>query len=115
LEEPKKLKLPIASFYINQQLIKQFDEIVKREGSNRSKRLNEFINDYVLKHQNGNPQLLMSTYVKNEHSPMKVQCRFCQGATNEGKIYCDKKGVWIKGLECYSCKFNKLRKREATQ
>lgn len=111
-ETKKKPRLPVASFYIEPEKIKKFDSIVKREGSNRSKKLNEFINEYIMQHEKGNPQLLMVHYVKPDApQPLRVLCIYCQGALSDGRVWCNRSGMWVPSVKCYSCKYNRLRKR----
>jgi len=51
----------------------------------------------------------MTYYVKPEEpQPMRVLCLYCQGALTDGRIFCQRKGMWIPGVSCYSCEFNRL-------
>ena len=97
--------------YILEEVWKDFLQICKREGMNGSQKLEMFMQTYNQEHKVGNPQLLIVHYVKPEQpQPMRVLCVFCQGATSDGRVFCQKKEMWIGGVKCYSCKFNKLRK-----
>ena len=94
-------------------ILTTFKEIAKREVGSRgfSEVLIKAMKDYNQRHSLGNPQLLMSHYVKPEEpQPMRVLCLYCQGALTEGKVFCQKKGLWIPSVQCYSCKDNRLRK-----
>jgi hypothetical protein len=97
-------------------LIKEFDEIVKREKGlrGRSEVILKLIADYVKAHRVGNPQLLLTHYTKPEEEPqpIRVLCVYCDGALSEGKVFCQKRGMWIPSVTCYSCKDNRLRKKE---
>jgi len=98
--------------YIFEEDWKSFLKICNREGVNASIKLNEFIKFYIQQHSNGNPQLLMTHYVKPEESvPMRVLCLYCQGAISGGEVYCQRLGMWVKGIRCYSCKHNRLKKK----
>ena len=69
--------------------------------------------EYNKRHSVGNPQLLITHYAKpDEPQPMRVLCIYCQGALTEGRVFCQRKGMWIPGVSCYSCKFNRLRKQK---
>jgi len=94
-------------------ILTTFKEIAKREVGSRgfSEVLIKAMKDYNQRHSLGNPQLLMSHYIKPEEpQPMRVLCLYCQGALTEGKVFCQKKGMWIPSIQCYSCKNNRLRK-----
>lgn len=104
-------------------VLEKFLEIAKREGGSRG-RSRVFVKamaEYNLRHEEGNPQLKIATYLPNaEKSPMRVLCWSLAGATTEGKVYCRKAGqsvrtaggAWIPGVRCYSCKDNQLRKKK---
>ena len=97
-------------------LIEAFDEIVRREKGvrARSEVLMSLIADYVKAHSKGNPQLLLTHYIKKpeeEPQPIRVLCVWCDGALSEGKVYCQKRGMWVPSITCYSCKDNRLRKK----
>jgi hypothetical protein len=95
-------------------IIKEFNEIVKREAGSRgrSEVIMKLIADYVKAHKIGNPQLLLTHYIEpeKEPQPIRVLCVYCDGALSEGKVYCQKRGMWIPSVTCYSCKENRLRK-----
>jgi len=93
------------------QTVKQLREILKREGKTLSKFFLEYAQRYCEQHRSGNPQLLMSHYVKpGEPQPLRVLCLYIGGALTNGDVYCRKVGMWIKSIRCYSCKYNQLRK-----
>jgi hypothetical protein len=109
----------ITSFYVGKDDLPvycQFKEIAKREAPFKggfSKVLINAMREYNRRHSLGNPQLLMTHYVKSEEpQPMRVLCIYCQGALTDGRIFCQRKGMWIPGVSCYSCKFNRLRKQK---
>jgi len=98
--------------YVLQEVWKEFVKICQREGENASKKLQAFMQAYNQQHRNGNPQLLITHYVKPEESkPMRVLCIYCQGALSHGEVYCQRKSMWVKGIQCYSCKHNRLKKK----
>jgi hypothetical protein len=90
-----------------------FCEIVRREAGPRgfSEVLIKAMEEYNKRHRVGNPQLLITHYAKPEEpQPMRVLCLYCQGALTDGRIFCQRKGMWIPGVSCYSCEFNRLRR-----
>ncbi|HEX9261568.1 MAG TPA: hypothetical protein VF893_03485, partial [Candidatus Bathyarchaeia archaeon] len=69
------------------------------------------IEEYVENHEEGNPQLKLTPYVDEKAaSPVLVLCNFLDGAGSNGKIHCRHSGMWMKGLRCYPCQHNRLRK-----
>jgi hypothetical protein len=108
----------IISFSVkpeNVAVIEAFDEIVKREKGlrGRSEVIFKLISDYVKAHSVGNPQLLITHYAKKpeeEPQPIRVLCMYCDGALSEGKVFCQRRGMWIPSVKCYSCEENRLRK-----
>jgi hypothetical protein len=107
----------ITSFSIRPEdvpILEQFRQIAKREAGPRgfSQVLIKAMLEYNKRHGIGNPQLLITHYAKPEEpQPMRVLCVYCQGALTDGRIFCQRKGMWIPGVSCYSCKFNRLRKQ----
>jgi len=100
--------------YISEAAWKQFIEVCKREGEAASNKLDKWIQRYVQIHRPGNPQLLLNTFLKpTAPSPVKVACKYIRGALSDGRVYCTRGGggMWIKGLKCYSCPENWLRKK----
>jgi len=94
-------------------IYEQFCEIARREAGSRgfSEVLIKAMEEYNKRHSIGNPQLLITHYAKPEEpQPMRVLCIYCQGALTDGSIFCQRKGMWIPGVTCYSCKHNRLRK-----
>ena len=92
-----------------------FCEVAKRENPGYggfSETLVKAMAEYVRRHGVGNPQLLLTHYIvpEKEPQPIRVLCIYCDGALSEGKVYCQKKGMWIPSVSCYSCKENRLRK-----
>jgi hypothetical protein len=108
----------ITSFSIRPEdvpILEQFRQIAKREAGPRgfSQVLIKAMLEYNKRHGIGNPQLLITHYAKPEEpQPMRVLCVYCQGALTDGRIFCQRKGMWIPGVSCYSCKFNRLRKQK---
>ena len=95
----------------------KFSEIAKREAGSRgfSEVLLKAMKEYNQRHEEGNPQLKIASYLPNaEKSPLRVLCwASLAGATNDGKVYCRKHGgAWIPGIRCYSCPDNELRKQK---
>jgi len=102
-----------GNIYVLDEVWKEFLKICKREGMSASQKLEAFMQAYNQQHRVGNPQLLMTHYVKPEGpQPFRVLCLYCQGVLTEGKVFCQRKGMWIPGVSCYSCKFNRLRKQK---
>jgi hypothetical protein len=101
-----------TNIYISRPVLDGFKEICKRERSNVSQKLEKLMLNYNMAHQNGNPQLKISTYAKpSEPNPMRVLCSFINGALSEGKVNCRRAGMWVPGIRCYSCDKNQLRRR----
>lgn len=99
-----------TTLYFTESFYKALKEVGDRESS-MSELVEKHLDSYVKAHTNGNPQLMISTYTKPDGpSPMRVLCDFLRGATSEGQINCRRKGLWIKGISCYSCEKNQLRK-----
>jgi hypothetical protein len=114
-----KSTIIITSFSVkpdNISILTTFKEIAKREAGSRgfSEVLIRAMKDYNQRHSVGNPQLLMTHYVKPEEpQPLRVLCIHCQGALTDGRVFCQKKGgMWIPSIQCYSCKNNRLRKEK---
>jgi hypothetical protein len=96
-------------------VLKKFSEIVRREAGPRafSEGVLSAMEEYNRKHEEGNPQLKIASYLPNtEKSPLHVLCSFCQGALKEGEVFCQKAGMWIQGIKCYSCKNNRLKRAD---
>jgi hypothetical protein len=95
-------------------ILEEFRQIAKREAGSRglSQVLVKAMAEYNKRHRIGNPQLLITNYVEMEDpGPMRVLCIYCQGALSSGEVFCQKAGMWIPGIRCYSCKYNRLRKK----
>jgi len=115
----KKIKTSIYVFgrkvnlWIPKEVWEEWKKLAKIEGLSASKLGEKAIIEYVKRHPIPNPQLLMTYYVKPEEpQPMRVLCIYCQGALTDGRVFCQRKGMWISGVSCYSCKFNRLRKQK---
>ena len=110
-------------------ILLKFEKIARREKGHRgfSSMIQELIINHVKAHERGNAQLKLLNYVDPDApSPHHVLCFSCKGVTREGKIFCTNpkivksyemtvekrlRGKWISGIQCYSCKFNRLRKK----
>ena len=100
------------SLWIPKDLWEKFRELAKLEGLSASKLAERALIEYARAHARGNPQLKMTYYVNPEEpQPMRVLCLYCQGALTDGRIFCQRKGMWIPGVSCYSCEFNRLKRR----
>jgi hypothetical protein len=96
-------------------IFEEFKRIAKREAGSMgtSRILIKAMGEYNKRHSVGNPQLLITHYAKPEDpQPLRVLCPYCQGALTEGKVFCQRKGMWVPGITCYSCKNNRLRKKQ---
>jgi hypothetical protein len=96
-------------------IYEQFCEIARREAGSRgfSEVLLKAMEEYNKRHGIGNPQLLITHYAKPEGpQPMHVLCIYCQGALTDGSVFCQRKGMWIPGVSCYSCQLNRLKKKK---
>ena len=111
MTEPSKPKKR-TTFYLEPNLLQKFKEICIRENVPMTNKVEDWIRQYVQLHLPGNPQLLMTHYVKpDEPSPLRVLCLYCQGALTDGRVFCQRAGgMWIPGIRCYSCKHNGLRR-----
>ena len=66
-------------FYVDETfnpILETFDEICKREGATRSEKIREFIERYVIVHDEGNPQLTIMKFM--EQAKLR-ECFFCRG------------------------------------
>ncbi|MCW4044780.1 MAG: hypothetical protein NWE94_04610 [Candidatus Bathyarchaeota archaeon] len=100
------------------EVLSKFCEIARREAGSRgfSEIAVKAIEEYVKNHEEGNPQLKLTTYIDDKtQSPVSVLCLFLDGAASNGEIHCRKAGMWIKGIRCYPCKNNRLRKTTRSQ
>jgi len=103
-----------VSVRVYPQLWEDFKRIAKVEGLSLSHLGEKAVIEYVRRHNLGNPQLHLTTYMDPlAPSPMRVLCwSSLAGATSDGQIYCRKHGGWIQGIRCYSCPNNQLRKKK---
>jgi hypothetical protein len=108
----------ITSFSVSPKdvpILELFRKIARREAGTRgvSQVLIKALGEYNKRHSIGNPQLLITHYAEPEKlQPLRVLCPYCQGALTEGKVFCQRKGMWVPGITCYSCKNNRLRKKQ---
>lgn len=110
-------------------ILEDFEKVSSQESGKRgfSETVVKAIKEYVIRHGRGNNQLLMSNYVTNEPTPSAHLCHYGKGNTNDGQVFCSNpqmvkvyemvifhgiKGLWISGITCYSCMYNKMRKKE---
>ena len=92
-------------------LWQKFKELAKTERITLSQQAERAVAEYLRHHPYPNPQLTLLPYQNPlAPSPMRVLCLHCQGALTEGKIFCQKAGMWIQSIIFYSCKNNRLRK-----
>jgi ribosomal protein L44E len=102
-----------ACFYASGSTLAEFKQTCKREGTNMSVKIEQFLTQYVQAHSVGNPQLRISVYAKpEEQQPMRVLCRSCNGAVSDGRVFCGQADMWVPGVRCYSCDKNMLRKKK---
>jgi len=106
----------VRSFSISLEQLKLLNDlkkVAKQEGTSVSEEIVKAIEEHVKKHGRGNPQLLITHYVKpDEPQPLRVICSFCQGALTDGRVWCLRAGpAWIPGVKCYSCRNNRLRRK----
>jgi hypothetical protein len=98
-------------------VLTKFSEIARREAGSRgfSEVILKALEEYNHKHEAGNPQLKLTSYIDQKAlSPMRVLCVHLDGALSDGTVHCNRKGMWTKGLNCYSCKHNRLRRTKQT-
>ncbi|MCJ7423588.1 hypothetical protein MUP01_04880 [Candidatus Bathyarchaeota archaeon] len=106
----------IRSFSISVQKLnvyKKFCEVARREAGQRgfSQVLLKALEEYSHRHEEGNPQLKLTPYIDQQaQNPMRVLCIELDGALSDGRLHCRRAGMWIQGIRCYSCKYNRLRK-----
>lgn len=94
-------------------ILERFKEIAKRESGSRgfSGVIIKAMEEYTRRHEEGNPQLKLSPYIdETAESPMRVLCLDLDGAISDGTIHCRRIGSWVKGIRCFSCERNRLRK-----
>jgi len=110
----KKYIIKTVAFLENEETLKLLNDLKARariDGLSFSKLAEKALKEYLQRHPLPNPQLLMEYYVKPEKpQPLRVLCPYCQGALSNGEVYCQKSGLWVKGIRCYSCRFNRLRR-----
>jgi hypothetical protein len=115
MSKTRKYIIKTVALSDNEDTIKFLEKLTIRakiDGLSFSKLVGIALNEYLQHHPVPNPQLLMAYYAKPEEcQPMRVLCIYCQGAISDGKVFCQKKEMWIGGVACYGCRFNKLRKK----
>jgi len=92
----------------------RFCEIAKKQAGSRgfSEVVLKALEEYNKNHEENNPQLKLAPFIdENASSPTHVLCSYLDGVTSNGRIHCRQAGFWIKGLKCYSCSKNRLRKK----
>lgn len=89
-----------ASFYLGDDypFWKEFQKICKREGVNASKRLRDFIKDYVFKHSDGNPQTTMPSFTPNGRTTIaNIEARVLELClARAGNLYYKDVVKWLK-------------------
>ena len=116
--EKKKIKTSVVIFghklnlWIPKAIWDKFKELAKLENLSASKLAEKLVLDYLNAHSRGNPQLKLTFYMPKleEPQPIRVLCVWCDGALSEGKVFCQKRGLWIPSVTCYSCKENRLKR-----
>ena len=114
------------SLYISKKLWLGFQEVARLEAASACKLAEKAFTEYVMRHGKGNPQIRISNYILDEPTPSAHFCNYSKGNTNDGYVFCcnpsmvktyemvlvhGSKGLWLSGITCYSCTFNKLRKQ----
>jgi hypothetical protein len=110
-------------------LFVKFYEVARREAGKRgfSTTLVQAMREYVMRHGRGNTAMRLINYCDpSTQSPFTHLCNFSKGARNDGHIFCSNpsivkshdafvlhgiQGNWLNGVTCYSCAYNKLRKK----
>jgi hypothetical protein len=93
-----------TNIYLDERIHAEFKRVCRREGAKMSGKFEDFAKHYVQAHSSGNPQLSIAAYVKPEEpQPMRVLCLFIDGAMSGGRVHCRRAGMWIPGINCYSC------------
>jgi len=96
-------------------ILETFREVAKREAGSRgfSEVLLKAMDEYNKRHELGNPQLKIESYVDvDKPKPMRVLCPHLDGALTSGEVHCRRKQMWISAVQCYSCDQNRLRKKK---
>ena len=101
-------ELRMTTIYVIDSEWKDFIKNAKREGFKNGSDCVRFLMRRF--NQSRNPGLKLTVFMDEKaESPMNVICNFLEGATDQGQVYCRKKGsIWIQGINCYSCPNNKL-------
>ena len=94
---------------ITQDTWDEFKRITEREGSSASRKIEDFVRDYVDQHKHGNPQTLILPFARGARPVVekRVPMRECDyyAVTHDGKPYCNYD--WGVGGQkpdrCYSC------------
>ena len=76
-------------------ILENFDRICEREGENRSQKIREFIERYVIVHDEGNPQMQIMKFM--EEAKLR-ECFFCRGHFD--KLW---KVEYVSGLVAPTC------------
>lgn len=85
----------IGTFYLGDPYRKtwqDFRAISIREGTTASKKIVEFIQDYVSKHGEGNPQTLLEYAGKPKTLPLWKTCKSSNGVLVKGEFRCTRDG-----------------------
>jgi len=110
-------------------ILKKFMEVARREAGRRgfSSTIVQAMQEYVMRHGRGNTAMQLINYCDSStQSPYTHLCNFSKGARNDGHVFCSNpsivktheafilhgiQGNWLNGVTCYSCVYNKLRKK----
>ena len=69
-----------------------------------SGKIESFVNEYVMLHKRGNPQMLLSSFAEKE------RVGWCKWAEKKrrGQIFCGLKKYWMLESECEKCDKRKV-------
>jgi hypothetical protein len=111
------------------ELLNDFIKVSLTESGHRglSETILKAMREYVQRHALGNSQIKISNYCLNEPTPSAHFCNHSKGNMNDGQVFCinpsmikryeaislyGANGLWVSGITCYSCNFNKLRRNQ---
>lgn len=95
------------------EVYKRFCSVAQREAGSRgfSQVLIKALEEYSQRHEQNSPQLKLTAYTDaNPGSPLRVLCLDLDGALQDGRIHCKRRGFWIPGKSCTGCERNRLRR-----
>jgi len=93
-----------ASFYVrNPVTYEKLKEIARREGRSASSIINELIEEYIRKHEPGNPQLRLDRILEGKMDLTRPpNCVHVDGFLTM-EVACLEKKAWIPLPECWRC------------